>query len=1285
MVDAALSPVLETTAPSGAPTFVFVDKGLAGLTALVQTLDPSWTVVLIDPAIDGLSQIQQALAGHTGVAAIHLLTHGAPGQLSLGSGWVNEETLGQSAHLLARIGESLAPGADILIYGCRVAEGEQGAAFVQTLVQLTRADVAASWDVTGSAARGGNWVLEYVAGQVTSLPVQAASFMGLLGLINGTAASDTLVGTSADDTIRGLGGSDLISGLGGDDQLLGNEGNDTLLGGNGRDWLTGGPGVDSLDGGEGNDTAFFEDAPAAVRIDLITGIVANDGFGNRETITGVENLHGSSFGDVIQMGNTGSYVFGRAGSDSLYGGTGDDFFAPGSGNDFVDGGAGSNRVSYFDDTFDGAGASTAGVTVNLVSGVAIDNWGQTDTLQRIEHVTGSPGADSVTGSSANNWLDGADGNDTLRGGDGEDTLVGGAGNDLLDGGGNVSGSTFDRVDYTDVPGAVNVNLATGVATGVYIGTDSLVGIEGVHASAYNDTLTGAGTADYFVGGAGDDLIDGGTGFDLVSYFSATAGVSVNLATGSVTGGAGNDTLVGIEGVLGSGFADSLVGGAAGEFFRGGAGNDTIDGAGGIDRAAYDFGPSDSTAINASLRTGIATGAGFGTDTLLNIENMRGSNFNDTLEGNDGNNDFQARSGNDTVLGLGGNDNLLGEAGNDSLLGGSGADTLTGGVGDDTLDGGEQLTLPNPEDTVNVSNEFDVAVYSDATSGVTVTLGADGTAGTATGGGIGTDVLRDIEYVIGSAFADLITGTNRNVVEIFRGGKGDDTIRGGDASGTDLNQNYVDYRDAEGAVQVNLGAGTATGADGNDSLVGIQNVQGGAFDDLLIGSAGDNTFEGRAGNDTIEGGAGRDWVLFGSAPGAVTVNLALGTATGDGNDQLISIENVRGTAGADVLIGSTEANDFQARGGNDTVSGGAGDDTIHGGLGDDSIDGGLGSDRLTGDLGDDTYLVDTQADLIFEVEGEGTDSVFSSASFYLYPHLENLTLTGSAQFGVGNGLNNVLRGNALENLLIAGAGNDTAFGGDARDAIFGEAGADALYGEAGVDYIVAGSGNDSVDGGADADELYGQEGDDLLLGGNDFATDILVGGDGNDTLDGGPAWDLMYGGAGNDTFYVSQQVDWVFEQPGEGTDTVIADSPNGYYLFANVENLTLVGNTPFGVGNELANLILGNAIGNTILAGAGNDTLDGGAGTDILWGQEGADTFRIGKGTGTDIVADFQAGTDKLDLSAWGFTSLAQVQAKMRQVGSDVAIDLDAGNLLILVGVTTSQLSATDLVLGPPGG
>jgi Ca2+-binding RTX toxin-like protein len=852
-----------------------------------------------------------------------------------------------------------------------------------------------------------------------------------------------------------------------------------------------------------------------------------------------------------------------------------------------------------------------------------------------DRLEGRGGNDRLNGFFGNDFLLGGEGNDSLSGGDGDDTLRGGAGNDSLDGGAQTSGN-FDVADFADATGPVTVSLVTGVATGAGIGTDALVGIEGLFGSNFNDTLTGTAGAEYFVGGAGDDLIEGGAGFDIVGYFSATGGVNVNLASGAVSGGAGNDTLVGIEGVLGSGFADSLVGGATGEFFRGGAGNDTIDGGAGLDRAAYDFGPSGSTSVNASLRTGSATGGGFGTDTLLNIENLRGSNFNDTLEGDDGANDIQARGGNDTVIGLGGNDNLLGEAGNDSLLGGSGADTLTGGAGNDTLDGGTQLTIPIPADTANVSNEFDVAIFSDATSGVTVTLGADGTAGVATGGGIGTDALRDVEMVIGSAFGDVITGTNRNVAEIFRGGKGDDTIRGGDASGSDLSQqNYVDYRDADGAVQVNLSAGTATGADGNDSLVGIEGVLGGDFDDLLTGSAADNFFDGQAGNDTIDGGAGRDWVLYGNAPGPVTVNLALGTATGDGDDQLTSIENVRGSAFADSLTGNGEANDFQARAGNDTVSAGGGDDTVHGGQGDDSIDGGTGQDmaRFTGVRAD--YVVTADASGVFTVVDktagrDGTDTLVSVERL----QFADVTLAASA---------------ALGQSLTGTSGNDTLAGGEGQDSIFGLGGNDSLLGGPGNDLVEGGGGDDSLIGGDGNDAVWGGDGNDYIEGnaGDDGGLDAssyLSGGAGADTISGGDGSDWLSGFAFNS---------------GVSNPNDLADSLDG------------------GAGNDI---LRGNAGDDTLRGGAGDDNLRGDAGNDLIDGGDGVDfvSYRYDELTGltsgvnVDLSAfvpgaasqtwsDGQGGTDTLlSIERLGVTGTTFGDSLFGSEGSD-QLDGQLGN------------------------
>ena len=380
-------------------------------------------------------------------------------------------------------------------------------------------------------------------------------------------------------------------------------------------------------------------------------------------------------------------------------------------------------------------------------------------------------------------------------------------------------------------------------------------------------------------------------------------------------------------------------------------------------------------------------------------------------------------------------------------------------------------------------------------------------------------------------------------------------------------------------------------------------------------------------------------------------------------------SVIGTNSSDTLIGA---------GGSDTLLAGAGDDNVNGGVGDDILDGGLGSDTVFGGAGNDIYYVDDAGDSVVELSGEGTDTEIASLSVYLPANLENLTLTSTAYFGVGNALDNVIVGSNAGNLLLGGAGNDTIRGGDARDAIFGESGNDSISGSGGIDYIVAGTGNDTVEGGDGADEIYGEDGNDSISGGSDFQTDILVGGAGSDTINGGPAWDLMYGNSGDDTFYASQQADWVFENANEGYDTVIADSPNGYYLFANIEALMLIGTTPFGVGNELDNLIVGNAIGNVLLGGAGNDTLDGGAGQDILWGEAGADTFLIRKGTGIDIIADFTPGTDYLDVRDYGFKTTAALMSRMTQVGADISVDLGGGDSLILMGVKTTSLGAADL-------
>ncbi|WP_296943590.1 Ig-like domain-containing protein [uncultured Massilia sp.] len=154
-----------TTAGASA-AFIFIDSRVPDWQALVDALPPGSTWRLIDAGADGLAQVAQALAGQHGVGAVHILSHGAAGSVQLGDAVLTAATLGAHAADLAAIGAALGPDGDILLYGCDAGAGSAGAALVETMARLTGADVAASTDMTGAAALGGNWVLERSSGQI---------------------------------------------------------------------------------------------------------------------------------------------------------------------------------------------------------------------------------------------------------------------------------------------------------------------------------------------------------------------------------------------------------------------------------------------------------------------------------------------------------------------------------------------------------------------------------------------------------------------------------------------------------------------------------------------------------------------------------------------------------------------------------------------------------------------------------------------------------------------------------------------------------------------------------------------------------------------------------------------------------------------------------------------------------------------------------------------------------------------------------------------------------------
>lgn len=388
-------------------------------------------------------------------------------------------------------------------------------------------------------------------------------------------------------------------------------------------------------------------------------------------------------------------------------------------------------------------------------------------------------------------------------------------------------------------------------------------------------------------------------------------------------------------------------------------------------------------------------------------------------------------------------------------------------------------------------------------------------------GLGNDTINGLEG------DDLLIGWTGN--DILNGGTGADALIGGilnvvlnvgslEISGVDA----ATYAGSSAAVHVDLsdtatlnlsllgitlaltGATTGHGGDAEgDTLAGITNLAGSAFDDYLggnsldnalIGGQGDDTLRGAAGADTLNGGSGIDTATYAGSNAGVAVDLstgaaALGHAQGD---VLISIENLIGSSFGDSFRGSAGANRLEGRDGNDVIDGGDGKDALLGGAGVDLLTGGTGDDSLKGDDGDDVisggdgrdllvggagndtmaggagtdiYYVEDAGDKVIEfADGGNEDRVYSFVSTTLAAEVETLVLLGSATDGHGNYSDNAILGNVLDNVLTGGAGSDQISGLEGDDFIEGGAGNDRIYGGEGADifsFASLGDGSDSL--------------------------------------------------------------------------------------------------------------------------------------------------------------------------------------------------------------------------------
>ncbi|MEJ7933107.1 calcium-binding protein [Sphingobium sp. AN558] len=1046
--------------------------------------------------------------------------------------------------------------------------------------------------------------------------------------ILGTNNGETLTGTNGDDVITGLAGADILNGL------------------DGNDVLNGGLGADALNGGNGTDAATYSTATSGVNVNLVAGSQPNTGEAFGDTYVSIENLIGSAFNDYLAGNAANNSIWGGAGDDTLwgfggsinylYGEDGTDTIVGSTAVDIMDGGTGVDILRYNGDTVSYQ-LSGAAVTASLKDQSVNTGDAAGDKYIAMEDLTGTIYNDILYGddNKLNNIM-GLDGDDKLYGLGGTDILIGGAGADRLDGGAGDDVADYEtyRFDEFDAIGAPN-NL-TGVTASMLdpskntldAAGDTYFDVENMAGSLLNDTLEGDNNRNVILGWAGNDIL---------------------------RGMGGDDTLEGMPG------ADAL---------DGGAGEDTAsyNTAGTLVIATWGYYTLVGQGVTASLlNPSINTNDAAG-DSYVNIENLYGSGFSDTLQGNDLAN---------TIFGQGGNDVLKGEGGNDVLEGGAGADQMFGGAG------------------------YDFATYADATSGVQIAL--DGSLG-GYGEAIG-DTFNGVEGLLGSSFDDGLLGDAFNNTiqggagsdfidglggdDLIVGGAGGDSMSGGagndtvsyqsSATGLTISMQNPGLNTGEAAGDLAVGFEFLHGSEFNDSLYGYDyaaiTIRGLGGNDKLYGGFANDVLIGDAGADQLDGGENYDLASYVTATSGVVANLGNSAGnTGDAaGDTYISIENLAGTNFNDTLTGNSINNTILGLDGQDILNGGDGIDDLDGGVGNDTLNGdggndrlfgGVGNDILNGGLGDDIIFGDAGSDSING--GDGTDllSYDSSVSGVSFSMASGAAGTAGDALGdtfagienvIGSAFGDTIGGTSGNNRLLGRGGNDILIANGGEDHLEGGAGGDTLDGTSGYTYAdyteatssvsaymqwEAGNSGDAAGdhyisiegmiGSSFADLLYGNgventlqggDGNDWLLG--DGGGDYLVGGNGSDVLSGGTGSDYMDGGDGIDVafyrnvgptqFTVAQYgyknglVDGRFY--GVSVDTNFDNAINNfgeaaYDRLVNIENLW---------GSDYSDVLRGDDVGGQMYGFGGDDILDGRGGNDVFYGGAGKDMMTGGAG------------------------------------------------------------------------
>ncbi|MCG8504601.1 MAG: cadherin domain-containing protein [Sphingomonadales bacterium] len=1107
---------------------------------------------------------------------------------------------------------------------------------------------------------------------------------------SGSAGDDLVSGGLGHDIVLGADGEDVVSGGSGNDTVTGGRGDDELTGETGNDLLAGGLGNDMITTGAGDDVIRFERGDGAdTVIDALTNEwdvvwISGQGFQTGYMLDGVQVK--TTSGEVVYDGTMwlGRMRYDRS-NGMLYRHNPADpnNYTADSGNDTIEFGIGIDINDIHmerqgDDLVLGIAPSGAdGVTfAGLTDTITLKHWFNSPTA----NTSGAPIEEFVffnTGTLAATQIDiwgtGTDGDDTVNGGAGKDWLAGNGGDDTLDGlGGD--------------------DILSG-----HSGQDTLKGGAGA------DVLLGGAGNDTLEGGAGADIIVGGAGFDMVSYADSMSAVTVDLdGTAGSGGDAAGDSIIEVEGIIGSAHADTLHGNFGDNEFEGGAGNDTIYGALGDDTYVFNRGDGADVIVdkNQAIESVVVINAAGHIDqsrfdVRFESESIIPGQFLNTLTIIDtftratvvDNYIWQTTTAM-TLNGINLPEEVLepgfSKAGiSGKAVIGTTITDLGGSGGDDTISFGDgiglsDLTLSQPASTDNLLIEVD---NNGGTITVTDFFNADGTVNTddaietlqffdgtfatlsdleISGAGTAND-----DFLVGGAAADTLNGGDGDDTlsglagdDTLDGGDGDDKLSGGAGADTLTGGTGIDtaiYNGSDSGITVNLSsAGAQAGGDAaGDVLSGIENVTGSDSADTITGDSNDNVLKGNKGDDALTGSFGDD-VLIGDA----------------GTDTLLGGEGDDNISGGE---GGTSANV-------EVLEGGAGNDVLDGGAGDDKLVGGIGSDQLIGGAGDDLLIAEYEetSTLAFGMAMDGTSNLSGlktltlpaspSAAFTVEMEIVPASMSGDRAIlslaspsnpdeiliSQPDNLNVTIGGTQISTGVSLTAGElhrltvswDNTAGDlkiyDNGQLVYETTGFRTGYSLSGSTILVLGQDQDSYGGGYDPAESFSGEYYRAKIWDRTL-TAAEVSGDANPAEGRVVDFDLVQT-LGPGVFFTLDSTGNAFGSPLPTTGWV-TDDTHMASLLSNRDPDVLVG----GAGDD------------QLIGGAAGDILDGGPGDDTIDGGKGDDTYLFTSTSGNDTLTN-DGGLDDIVFD----NSVAFEDLTFSRVGQDLKIDVAGGGASVTV-------------------